>query len=713
MANPISLPLQEKIPRKNTLQRLSDLLVFVLLLSLLLYRFLRLHAHGFVWRLAFLCESWFTFIWILTVNAKWNIVDYKTYPQRLLQRFPDPPAVDMFVTTADCLLEPPIITVNTVLSLLAVDYPPNKLSCYVSDDGCSPITFYSLMEASNFAKLWVPFCRKYDVQVRAPAIYFSTEPQILPEHPSEFLYEWREMKVIWENKESHSNGLPHLIYLAREKRPKIPRNFKAGAMNILTRVSGVMTNAPFILNVDCDMFANNPHIVLHAMCLLLGFEKERESGFVQSPQLFHGVLKDDPFGNQGLLVLQKIISHGIAGIQGPLYGGTGCFHRRKIIYGSHPEDEDNNRLKLTLMNANLHKDALQRRYGCSTEFLKSVTRIMLGRNEEVTRDGDLSSTLEVAKEVAGCSYEHSTSWGSEVGLMYGCATEDVLTGAKIHSMGWSSVYCTPDPPAFLGAAASSGPDYITQQKRWATGLLEILIGKHSPILGTLNKKLRFRQCMAYMVPCIWAVRSLPELCYSMLPAISLLTHTSFLPKVSEPAMWVPAILFVFYNLYNLVEFRNCGLSIHEWWNNQRMRRITSASSWLFAVLSVLLKLPGLSQTIFEVTRKDQNAPDSDSDANAGRFTFDSSPLFLPSTTIVFVHMTALVVALIGVWTPIFEGSRSGLGEMVCSVWVVLNFLPFLKGLFGKEQYGIPWPTVYRAAALAYITVHWCIKGRFL
>jgi hypothetical protein len=36
----------------------------------------------------------------------------------------------MFVTTADPELEPPLVTVNTVLSLLAVDYPARKLACY-------------------------------------------------------------------------------------------------------------------------------------------------------------------------------------------------------------------------------------------------------------------------------------------------------------------------------------------------------------------------------------------------------------------------------------------------------------------------------------------------------------------------------------------------------------------------------------------------------
>ncbi|KAL7000063.1 Cellulose synthase-like protein B3, partial [Sarracenia purpurea var. burkii] len=100
----------------------------------------------------------------------------------------------MFVTTADPVLEPPILTVNTVLSLLAVDYPAEKLACYVSDDGASPLTFYSLVEASKFAKLWVTFCKKYGVHVRAPFRYFSGEPISSQDTVPEFLQEWTRMK---------------------------------------------------------------------------------------------------------------------------------------------------------------------------------------------------------------------------------------------------------------------------------------------------------------------------------------------------------------------------------------------------------------------------------------------------------------------------------------------------------------------------------------
>ena len=117
------------------------------------------------------------------------------YTLDFLNRVDELPPVDMFVTTTDPMLEPPIITVNTVLSLLALDYPANKLSCYVSDDGASRLTFYSLLEASKFAKLWVPFCKKYGIQTRAPFRYFSTELVSSNDNSMEFLQEYRKIKV--------------------------------------------------------------------------------------------------------------------------------------------------------------------------------------------------------------------------------------------------------------------------------------------------------------------------------------------------------------------------------------------------------------------------------------------------------------------------------------------------------------------------------------
>lgn len=105
-------------------------------------------------------------------------------------------AVDFFVSTVDPLKEPPLITANTVLSILAVDYPVDKVSCYVSDDGAAMLTFEALVETADFARKWVPFCKKFAIEPRAPEFYFSQKIDYLKDkvQPS-FVKERRAMKV--------------------------------------------------------------------------------------------------------------------------------------------------------------------------------------------------------------------------------------------------------------------------------------------------------------------------------------------------------------------------------------------------------------------------------------------------------------------------------------------------------------------------------------
>ena len=137
-----------------------------------------------------------------------------------------------------------------------------------------------------------------------------------------------------------------------------------------------------------------------------------------------------------------------------------------------------------------------------------------------------------------------------------------------------------------------------------------------------------------------------------------------------------------------------------------MSRINTVNAWLFGFLSVILKLLGISERVFEVTQKDQSRDDA-SDAEAGRFTFNESPIFLPGTTILVVHLTALVVSLLKLKPPARDGHGSGLGEVFCSVYLVLCFWPFLKGLFGKGKHGIPLSTICKSAALVLLFLHLC------
>ncbi|KAG5545589.1 hypothetical protein RHGRI_017925 [Rhododendron griersonianum] len=589
MANPsTSLPLYERVARKNTIARAIELLILSLLLSLLAYRILSFEDHGFSWLLAFLCESWFAFNWVLTVSSKWNQVEYQTYPQRVLQRKLELPPVDMFVTTADPVLEPPILTVNTVLSLLALDYPADKLACYVSDDGGSPLTFYSLVEASKFAKLWVPFCKKYSIQDEYEQLSQKIEDAAKGSIPCELTCEF------------------------------------AGFLNIKRR--------------------NHASIV-------------------------------------------KYLGRGVAGIQGPFYGGTGCFHRRKVIYGLSPFDEE--------ISGKLSDENLQKTFGSSMKFTKSAAHILSGSKSTSSSPHDLLSSVEAANQVAACVYEYSTAW------------EDVLTGLTIQGRGWKSTNCTPTPPGFLGCAPSGGPATMTQQKRWATGLLEILVGRRSPLILTLRGKLQFRQSLGYLWNLLWGLRSVPELCYATLPAYCIISGSRFLPKVGEPALLIPLAIFITYNLYTLSEYLRAGLSARAWWNNQRMWRITAMTAWLFGVFSVILKLLGLSETVFEVTQKEQSSTNGndDDDADVGRFTFDESPIFIPATTVLLVNLTALVIAILGFRPAARGGDGSGIGEVIFSSCVVLCLWAFLKGLFGKGKYGIPLATVYKSGALALLFVN--------
>ncbi|XP_027345546.1 cellulose synthase-like protein H1 isoform X2 [Abrus precatorius] len=740
MANQHSLFLYEKQWYKQNYKRVTDSLLLILLLLLLCYRVISVNYYSFPWFVALCCESWFTISWFFTLTTQWNPAIIETYPDRLLQRVQELPAVDLFVTTADPMLEPPIITVNTVLSLLALDYPAHKLACYVSDDGCSPLTFYALQEASEFAKFWVPFCKKYEVQVRAPFRYFSDEPEASKANNiPEFRQEWLRtkdmydllsrrieleasrkcrldgefavfsntektnhptiIKVLWENKECLADGLPHLIYISREKRPKQPHHFKAGAMNVLARVSGLMTNAPFMLNVDCDMIVNNPKIVLHGLCVLLDSKGEKEVAFAQCPQQFYAALKDDPFGNQ-LVILFKHLAAGLAGIQGPFYGGTNCLHRRKVIYGLSPDNVENGN--------SMSEEELKQKFGASKEVVKSAAHALKGRTYSPNHI-NISKAVEVASQVAGYGYEYGTAWGKQVGWRYGSLTEDVLTGLKIHVKGWRSELCTPNPIAFTGFAPGGGPTSMAQQKRWATGVLEIFFSKHCPIIGTLFHKLTLRECFAYMWITNWGLGPIFEVSYACLIAYCIITNSNFLPQ--DMGMCIPVACFVIYAVYTLLEYLAAGMSIREWWNNQRMSRITPMNAGFCAFLTVILKLLRISNTVFDITKKDvpSHARDGGEDKDAGRYTFDESLVFLPGTTILLMQLVAIVIKLLGL-QPTHSGNGCGLGEIFCSVYLIVCYWPFLRGLFERGKYRIPLSTVCKSAILTCFFVHLCRKN---
>ncbi|KFK43508.1 hypothetical protein AALP_AA1G134400 [Arabis alpina] len=251
-------------------------------------------------------------MWATTTCLRLNPVHRSEYPERYAAKPEDVPKLDVFICTADPYKEPPMKVVNTALSVMAYDYPADKISVYVSDDGGSSMTLFALMEAAKFSKHWLPYCKKNNVQDRSPEVYFSSYS-----HPKDdkglnlkMMYEDMKNRVehvvdsgkvkpefitcdqfrgvfdLWTNKftrhdhptiiqvlqnseidmdDTKKNVMPNLIYLSREKSKDSQQHFKAGALNTLLRVSAVMTNSPVILTLDCDMYSNDPTTPLRAL----------------------------------------------------------------------------------------------------------------------------------------------------------------------------------------------------------------------------------------------------------------------------------------------------------------------------------------------------------------------------------------------------------------------------------------------------------------
>ncbi|XP_015167354.1 cellulose synthase-like protein E1 [Solanum tuberosum] len=111
------------------------------------------------------------------------------------------PGVDVFICTADPTKEPVLEVMNTVLSAMSLDYPPEKLSVYLSDDGGATVTLYAIKEACGFARVWVPFCRKYGVKTICPDAFFSSfgDDERLILRGNEFKNEEENIKVIFFN----------------------------------------------------------------------------------------------------------------------------------------------------------------------------------------------------------------------------------------------------------------------------------------------------------------------------------------------------------------------------------------------------------------------------------------------------------------------------------------------------------------------------------
>ncbi|KAG2534408.1 hypothetical protein PVAP13_9NG063509 [Panicum virgatum] len=777
-------PLSRKVPIPSSRinpYRMVIVLRLIVLCIFLHYRITNPVRNAYpLWLLSVICEIWFALSWILDQFPKWSPINRETYLDRLALRYdregePSQLApVDIFVSTVDPMKEPPLVTANTVLSILAVDYPVDKVSCYVSDDGAAMLTFDALAETSEFARKWVPFCKKYNIEPRAPEWYFAQKIDYLKDKiQTSFVKDRRAMKREYEEFKVRINGLvakaqkvpeegwimqdgtpwpgnntrdhpgmiqvflghsggldaegnelPRLVYVSREKRPGFQHHKKAGAMNALVRVSAVLTNGQYLLNLDCDHYINNSKALREAMCFLMDPNLGRSVCYVQFPQRFDGIDRNDRYANRNT-VFFDINLRGLDGLQGPVYVGTGCVFNRTALYGYEPpikkkkpvffsslcggrKKTSKSKKKSSEKKSHKHADSsvpvfnledieegiegsqfddekslimsqmsLEKRFGQSSVFVASTLMEYGGVPQSATPE----SLLKEAIHVISCGYEDKTDWGSEIGWIYGSVTEDILTGFKMHARGWRSIYCMPKRPAFKGSAPINLSDRLNQVLRWALGSIEILFSRHCPIWYGYGGRLKFLERFAYVNTTIYPLTSIPLLLYCILPAVCLLTGKFIIPEISNFASIWFILLFISIFATGILEMRWSGVGIDEWWRNEQFWVIGGISAHLFAVFQGLLKVLAGIDTSFTVTSK---ATDEEGDF-AELYMFKWTTLLIPPTTILIINLVGVVAGISYAinsgyqsWGPLF-------GKLFFAFWVIVHLYPFLKGLMGRQN----------------------------
>ncbi|XP_059632202.1 cellulose synthase-like protein D1 [Cornus florida] len=783
-----------------------------------------------LWGISIVCEIWFAFSWILDILPKINPINRATDLEALKDKFEAPsqhnphgrsdlPGVDVFISTADPEKEPPLVTANTILSILAVEYPVEKVSVYISDDGGAILTFEAMAEAVNFAQVWVPFCRKHKIEPRNPDSYFNlkTDPTKNKKKP-DFVKDRRWIKREYDEFKVKINGLPEAIrkrcemhnsretmkekkmakeknggtlpaepinvtkatwmadgthwpgtwhspiadhskgdhagilqvmskvpecdpvlghpdekkldfsgvdvrvpmfaYVSREKRPGYDHNKKAGAMNALVRASAILSNGPFILNLDCDHYIFNSLAIREGMCFMLDRGGDRIC-YIQFPQRFEGIDPSDRYANHNTVFFDGNM-RALDGLQGPVYVGTGTMFRRYALYGfnppraneytglfgrtkskvskqphggdAQPDQEDSVTQPLAT-----HPDLnLPKRFGNSTMFAESIPvtefqgrplsdhiSVKNGRPPGallVPRAPLDAPTVAEAINVISCWYEDKTEWGDRIGWIYGSVTEDVVTGYRMHNRGWRSIYCITKRDAFRGTAPINLTDRLHQVLRWATGSVEIFFSRNNALLA--STRLKFLQRIAYLNVGIYPFTSFFLATYCFLPALSLFSGHFIVQSLNIAFLTYLLIISVTLTLISLLEVKWSGIGLEEWWRNEQFWVIGGTSAHLAAVIQGLLKVIAGIEISFKLTTK--SAGDDVDDIYADLYIVKWTSLFIMPLTIIVVNIIALVIgfsrtvySVIPQWSKLFGGC-------FFSFWVLAHMYPFAKGLMGRR-----------------------------
>ncbi|KAK6119245.1 hypothetical protein DH2020_047008 [Rehmannia glutinosa] len=628
--------------------RMVIVLRLVIICIFLHYRITNPVPNAYIlWLISVICEIWFAISWILDQFPKWLPVNRETYLDRLALRYDregEPSqlaAVDIFVSTVDPLKEPPLVTANTVLSILSVDYPVDKVSCYVSDDGAAMLTFEALSETSEFARKWVPFCkstREYEeFKIRVNALV--AKAQKVPEEG------WiMQDGTPWPGNNTRDHPGMIQVFLGQSggldsEGNELPR---------LVRVSAVLTNGPFLLNLDCDHYINNSKALREAMCFLMDPNLGKYVCYVQFPQRFDGIDKSDRYANRNT-VFFDINLRGLDGIQGPVYVGTGCVFNRTALYGYEPPHKPKHK-KPGLFSSCFGGSSKKSSKSSKTGSDKKKS------SKHVDPTVPIFSLEDIEEGVEGAGFDDEKSLlMSQMSLEKRFGQSAVFVAHLPNGKWWCSSVCNTRDSSERGHSC---------YKLWSTK-----ISQNGEV------RLKWLERFAYVNTTIYPVTAIPLLLYCTLPAVCLLTGKFIIPQC---LVSIPLSLHLCY-WYTRDE-------VERSWDRRMVekrtvlgyrRRLGSSIRRLQGLLKVLAGI----DTNFTVTSK---ASDEDGDFTE-LYMFKWTTLLIPPTTLLIVNIVGVVAGISYAinsgyqsWGPLF-------GKLFFAFWVIVHLYPFLKGLMGRQN----------------------------